>query len=375
LIVRNPAEPRRFNRVNNGRPKKSATLLELRKLASLASDVALALTRSSDLRTSLQRCAEALVRGLDAAFARIWTLNDNDNVLELEASAGLYTHLNGSHSRVPVGQLKIGLIAQEGKPHFTNTVLGDPRVNDQEWARREGMIAFAGHPLICANRVVGVMALFSRRPLTHRVCRALAMVADSIAHRIAHGRSIEALRLSEERFALAVQGTDEGIWDWNIATGDVYMAPRFKELLGYAEHELESHFATFESRLHPEDRERILQALGDHLERRRPYRVEFRLRAKTGEFRWFHATRPAGRCGRRRPGCRPANRGTARPRSPTAQGDPGHEQQPGERVCAEHDFGVTGQDLAKESARSECRIGRYRLMIDRLAFQTVGEQQ
>jgi PAS domain S-box-containing protein len=287
--MRNPPELRRLECANHGRAQKRATLSEFKKLAALTSEIAVALTRSSDLRTSLQRCAEVLVRGLDAAFARIWALNDNEQVLQLEASAGLYTHINGPHSRVPVGQLKIGLIAQEGKPQFTNAVLGDPRVNDQEWARREGMVAFAGHPLICADRVVGVMALFSRRPLTRRVYRALAMVADSIAHRIAHGRSVEALRLSEERFALAVQGTDEGIWDWNIVTNEVYMAPRFKELLGYDVHELESHFATFESRLHAGDRERILRAVADHLQRRQPYRVEFRLRVKSGEFRWFHA--------------------------------------------------------------------------------------
>ena len=95
----------------------------------------------------LQRCAEALVDHLHGAFARIWTLNPQEDVLELQASAGLYTHLDGPHSRVPVGKYKIGLIAQERKPHLTNAVVGDPRVSDQEWARREGMVAFAGYPL------------------------------------------------------------------------------------------------------------------------------------------------------------------------------------------------------------------------------------
>ena len=60
------------------------------------------------------------------AFARIWTLNDEDQILELEASAGLYTHIDGPHGRVPVGQFKIGLIAQEQIPHLTNDVLSDP---------------------------------------------------------------------------------------------------------------------------------------------------------------------------------------------------------------------------------------------------------
>src|SRR5207302_4762210 len=52
------------------------------------------------------------------------------------------------HSRVPVGKYKIGQIAQERQPHLTNAVVGDPRVGDQEWAKREGMAAFAGYPLV-----------------------------------------------------------------------------------------------------------------------------------------------------------------------------------------------------------------------------------
>ena len=78
----------------------------------------------------LDRCAQALVQHLDAAFARIWTANHAERVLELQASAGLYTHVDGPHGRVPVGHLKIGLIALERRPHWTNDVLNDPRIHD-----------------------------------------------------------------------------------------------------------------------------------------------------------------------------------------------------------------------------------------------------
>ena len=104
------------------------------------------------------RCREGSSREvISPAF-----LNSRDDVLELRASAGQYTHLDGPHSRVPVGKYKIGLIAQERQPHLANSVVGDPRVSDQEWALREGMIAFAGYPLIIENRLVGVMAMFAR---------------------------------------------------------------------------------------------------------------------------------------------------------------------------------------------------------------------
>ena len=106
-----------------------------------------------------------MVEHLGAAFARIWTLNREEEMLELQASAGMYTHIDGPHSRVPVGSFKIGKIAQERAPHITNDVQTDPRVSDKEWAKREGMVAFAGYPLLLDDRLLGVMAMFSREEL------------------------------------------------------------------------------------------------------------------------------------------------------------------------------------------------------------------
>ena len=83
---------------------------------SLAADVGVIITQSDLLADMLNRCTEALVQHLGVAFARIWTLNPTENVLELRASAGMYTHLDGPHGRVPVGTFKIGLIAEERKP-------------------------------------------------------------------------------------------------------------------------------------------------------------------------------------------------------------------------------------------------------------------
>jgi diguanylate cyclase (GGDEF)-like protein/PAS domain S-box-containing protein len=162
--------------------------------AALRADVSTAFSESGTLRGVLRHCAECMVRHLDAAFARIWTLKEEENVLELQASAGMYTHLDGPHSRVPVGELKIGLIAQERQPHLTNAVTSDPRVSDREWAKREGMVAFAGHPLIVENRVVGVMAMFARQALTEDTAEALASVADTIAQGIERRRAEEQLR-------------------------------------------------------------------------------------------------------------------------------------------------------------------------------------
>ncbi|HEX5085181.1 MAG TPA: PAS domain S-box protein, partial [Blastocatellia bacterium] len=170
------------------------------KRAALLADVNAALAEHQmSLQSMLQKSAEALVRHMGAAFARIWTLNPKESLLELQASAGMYTHLNGKHSRVTVGELKIGLIAQERQPHLTNDVVNDPRVSDKEWARAEGMVAFAGYPLLVEDRVVGVMAMFARHLLPEDTIEAIATVAAPIAQGIERKRAEEARRRSEEQ--------------------------------------------------------------------------------------------------------------------------------------------------------------------------------
>jgi len=180
------------------RKRDEEMLAQTARLALLGAEVGVALTQKADLREILQHCAESMVHHLDAAFARIWTLDRGGTVLELQASAGLYTHLDGPHGRVPVGQFKIGLIAQERRPHLTNAVWDDPRVGDKEWARREGMVAFAGHPLIVEGRLLGVMAMFARHPLTDTTLQALASVADGIALGIERKQAEKDLRRAKD---------------------------------------------------------------------------------------------------------------------------------------------------------------------------------
>ncbi len=187
-----------FTRDITERKRAEEALVERARLAALGADVGAALIQSDALPEMLRRAAEAMVRHLGAAFARIWTLDEEEQVLELQASAGMYTHLDGPHSRVPVGKYKIGLIAAERAPHLTNDVPHDPRVSDKEWAEREGMVAFTGYPLIIEDRLVGVMALFSRQPLTKATLEAMSSVANGIALGIERKRAESGLREQTE---------------------------------------------------------------------------------------------------------------------------------------------------------------------------------
>jgi PAS domain S-box-containing protein len=96
-----------------------------------------------------------------------------------------------------------------------------------------------------------------------------------------------ALRESEERYALAVRGSSDGIWDWNVTTNHVYYSPRFREMLGASEQELEPTLAAFNGRLHPDEATAIEAALHAHLTSRAPFDVECRVSTQQGEHRWF----------------------------------------------------------------------------------------
>ncbi len=97
-------------------------------------------------------------------------------------------------------------------------------------------------------------------------------------------RAEAALRESEERLTLAFAGAQEGVWDWNLETGDVVYSHRWKQMLGYEEDEIEPRVSAWERLLHPEDRPRVVQMHQRVFDGRGNYDVEFRLRHKDGHY-------------------------------------------------------------------------------------------
>jgi len=99
-----------------------------------------------------------------------------------------------------------------------------------------------------------------------------------------------ALRASEERFNLAMQGANDAVWDWNIQTNKVYYSERWRTIIGYSSKELAKGFKTIFELAHPEDRLKVAQRLSDYLERRTTtYEITFRMKHKQGRYIWILA--------------------------------------------------------------------------------------
>nr|WP_233217209.1 PAS domain-containing protein [Trinickia dabaoshanensis] len=117
------------------------------------------------------------------------------------------------------------------------------------------------------------------------VRRALAE-EEELRHREA---AEQALAASEERFQLAVSGATAGLWDWNPQTDEIYFSPHFKRIMGYEDRELPNERRAHLDAIHPDNIGRVTESLNAHLAHRSAYNVEYRVRTKSGDFRWIES--------------------------------------------------------------------------------------
>ncbi|HKE59879.1 MAG TPA: PAS domain-containing protein, partial [Pyrinomonadaceae bacterium] len=253
--------------------------------AGVRADVSAAFSQPIDLAEILRGCTEAIVRNLDAAFARIWTLSKDENMLELQASAGMYTRLNGSYSRISVGDLKVGLIAREKKPHLTNDVLNDPRVHDKGWAQSNGIVSFAGYPLLVEDRLIGVVALFGRSTLPESIVDTLASVADTIAQGIERKRAEEGRRASERNLAAIIDTIPTTAWTTRSDGYCDFLNQGWLDYTGMTAEKAQGW--GWADAIHPDDRQRLVEDWQSGLASGIPVDTEARIRRFDSAYRWF----------------------------------------------------------------------------------------
>lgn len=141
--------------------------------------------RYDTLNERLQEIVECLVKYFNAYFARVWFVDKQRKNLILKFSAGTYTRINGEFSKVSINSLKIGPAVKTKKAVVTNDVANDPRIKHHDWAKKEKLKSFAAYPLIYKGNAVAVLAMFSKKKLTHLDFELLGIFTDQLSKELA----------------------------------------------------------------------------------------------------------------------------------------------------------------------------------------------
>jgi PAS domain S-box-containing protein len=216
----------------------------------------------SSLDEKLRRITDGVVEIFHADFSRIWitkpgdlcdsgcihaTVMDGPHVcrnrvqcLHLLASSGRYTHIDGKvHRRVPFGCYKIGRVASGEYPKFiTNDVTHDPSVHDHAWAKKLGLVSFAGYRLISAEgKPIGVLALFSKHVFSTNEDILLETLATTTAHVIQTAKTEDELRKSDYKYRALFEESKDVVYMSTLKGKFIDINPAGVELLGYSSKE------------------------------------------------------------------------------------------------------------------------------------------
>lgn len=165
--------------LNDNKPLIDPTrlLFELQKINCLNQS----LSGCLEPKAVASKITDGLVDCFDCAFARIWLVKSDRTAIELIASSGLYTSLDGDFASVPMGAYKVGKIAQHCTSFLSNQLAQESWVKDRQWAIDNQICGFAGLPLAIAGEATGVLAVFSHRPMAPEFLEALRILCSSVA--------------------------------------------------------------------------------------------------------------------------------------------------------------------------------------------------
>jgi diguanylate cyclase (GGDEF)-like protein/PAS domain S-box-containing protein len=283
-------------RVADARLKRRAAQL------SLLNDIGRKLSALTALDDSLDRATHLLQKSFGYYHVAIYFLDQQTNELVLKSKAGAYETFLADDLRLKRGPGIISWVVDHMESVVINDVLSDPRYYncdpDDIQTRAELCV-----PIGIGGIAAGAVDVQSPDPnaFDENDLMVMETLADQLAaamenarlylavrQELAERRRAEtALRKSEERYALAAAGANDGLWDWDLATNQVYYSPRWKNMLGCEENEIGESLEDWYSRVHPEDIEQLRTDLQNHLGgASHNFENEHRIQNRSGAYRW-----------------------------------------------------------------------------------------
>ncbi|MBW4644396.1 MAG: PAS domain-containing protein [Goleter apudmare HA4340-LM2] len=242
------------------------------------SQIALA---GKDLSSLINSCVTLVAQCLQVESCKVLELLSDGDALLLRAGVGWQQGLvsNASIST---------LLAQESIS--VENVHTERRFYESQMLHEQPMVGGVSVVIHGKDRPFGVLGVYTTQEhiFTKDDIYFLEAVANVLATAIERQRVEEALKKSEERASLAVRGNNDGIWDWNVKTNEVFFSTRWKEMLGYEDQEINNDLDEWATRVHPDDLRAVRQAISDHFAKKSKFYIsEHRVRCKDGTYKWI----------------------------------------------------------------------------------------
>jgi diguanylate cyclase (GGDEF)-like protein/PAS domain S-box-containing protein len=265
------------------------------------SQIGKSVTSTLDLDELLRRIVEAGVQLTQAEEGFLALLDRASGQFYLRAAKNI-DEKRINTMRLPVQDQLVSKVIETGKPIRTSRKPGSKPVKISTGFLVQNLLHV---PIFSKGDLLGVLSVDNRvsdRSFSKSDEIKMLSLADYAAialenanlyqqaqHEIHSRRQIErALRESEERYALAMRGANDGIWDWNLRTNKIYFSPRWKGMLGYEEDQIEDDPAEWFDRIHPQDVEKVKLAISAHIRGLTAhFESEHRVQHKNGEYLWM----------------------------------------------------------------------------------------
>jgi PAS domain S-box-containing protein len=246
----------------------------------------------TDLTTLMNSAVTLIAQSLKVEYCKVLELLPNGEALLLRAGVGWQPGLVGKATVGADINSQAGYTLFAAEPVIVNDLRTETRFTGPQLLHDHQVVSGMSVIIHGLERAFGILGAHTTqaRNFSQDEIYFLQAVANILATAIDRQKMEDALKKSEQRWQLAVQGTNDGIWDWNVKTSEVFFSTRWKKMLGYEEEEISNHLDECLTRVHPDDIVRVKQVIEDHFAKRTPFYIsKHRARCKDNTYKWILA--------------------------------------------------------------------------------------
>ena len=271
--------------------KKAQQALEVHaSQQALVAELSQAALGGMDLNSLMQQAVTTIAQCLEVEFCKILELLPSVNEFLLRSGIGWHSGLVGTARINAAENSQAGYTITSQEAVVVEDLSNETRFHGPQLLLEHNVISGLSVIIHGKESPFGILGAHTtkRRTFSRNDIYFLQGIANVLATAIERQHIEDALRESEQRWQLAVKGTNDGIWDWNVKTNQVFFSTRWKQMLGYEDEEISNHLDEWASRVHPDDIDWVMQTIQNHFDNKTPFYIsEHRVRCKDGNYKWI----------------------------------------------------------------------------------------